>query len=90
MAGGNPGTPYALSQPACITSRCPYKLTYFPGYSLIAIQENSWVGYPGISLLLALNHYESGYHNPTLVVVQPYPGDFFSVIAVIGYGESTT
>jgi hypothetical protein len=49
VAGGNPGTPYALSHPACITSRCPYKLTYFPGYSVIAIQENSWVGYPGIS-----------------------------------------
>ena len=48
VIGGNPGTPYALSHPACITSRCPYKLTYFPGYSLIAIQENSWVGYPGI------------------------------------------
>ena len=34
VVGGNPGTPYALSNPACITSCCPYKLTYFPGYSL--------------------------------------------------------
>ena len=48
VAGGNPGIPYAFSHPVCITSRCPYKLTYFPGYSLIAIQKNSWVGYPGI------------------------------------------
>ena len=48
VAGGNPGSTYALSYHACITSRCPYKLTYFPGYSWIAIQENSWVEYPGI------------------------------------------
>ena len=30
VTGGNFGAPYAFSHPACITSRCPYKLTYFP------------------------------------------------------------
>ena len=29
VAGGNPGSTYAFSHPACITSRCPYKLAYF-------------------------------------------------------------
>ena len=33
VAGGNPGIPYAFSHPACITSHCPYKLTYFPRVS---------------------------------------------------------
>ena len=49
-----------LQHPACITSRCPYKLTYFPGYSLIAIQENSWVGYPGILQRAVAQHHTRG------------------------------